>query len=57
MAISDLENALITWRLEARIMLEKMWVLLITLSMISGITGRLLFSGKYGIPRDRTWIC
>ena len=44
--ISDLENILITQGQDAKIMSFKIWVLLITLSMISDVMGRLGSSTK-----------
>jgi len=43
-AISDLGDALITWEQEARTISLKIWMFLMTLSIIPGVTERLVFS-------------
>jgi len=49
MTMSNLGDILITQEQEARTMSLKMWVLLITLSIMSSITERLVSSRKYEI--------
>jgi len=45
----DLEDALIIQGQNARIISSKIWEVLITLSIISDVIGRLVSSIKYGI--------
>jgi len=49
MAMLDLEDALIIQGQNARIISSKIWEVLITLSIISDVIGRLVSSIKYGI--------
>ena len=50
-AMSDLGKVLITLGLDARVMLLKIYMLLMTLSTISDVIETLVFSMKYRIPK------
>jgi len=49
--MSDFGNTLITCKCEAQTILLKIWVLWITLSIISGVMERLISSMNYKIPK------